>query len=199
MDAFTEMKEEILRLQREKAGQETPILIALDGRCASGKTTLAGALAADRGCLVFHMDDFFLRPEQRTEERLAAPGGNVDYERFRAEVLEPLLKGEDFSYRPFDCSTMQLGEKVKVILKGNRGEEPRPLTALVEGAYSCHPTLWDFYDYRAFCTVSKEEQERRIRRRNGDEGWGMFENKWIPLEERYFAAFSVEERCSRVL
>ncbi len=27
----------------------------------------------------------------------------------------------------------------------------------------------------------------------------MFENKWIPLEERYFAAFSVEERCSRVL
>ena len=33
------------------------------------------------------MDDFFLRPEQRRPERFAEPGGNVDRERFAAEVL----------------------------------------------------------------------------------------------------------------
>ena len=49
------------------------------------------------------MDDFFLRPEQRTAQRLAQSGGNVDWERFQAEVLIPLRQGISFSYRPYDC------------------------------------------------------------------------------------------------
>lgn len=45
-------------------------------------------------CTVFHIDDYFLRPEQRTETRLAQPGGNVDYERFAEEILNPLKSGK---------------------------------------------------------------------------------------------------------
>ena len=52
------------------------VLIAIDGSCTSGKTTLAAALQEKYLCGVFHMDDFFLRPEQRTDERFAEPGGN---------------------------------------------------------------------------------------------------------------------------
>ena len=62
-----------------------PLIVALDGRCASGKTTLAALLQQRTGCSVVHMDHFFLRPEQRTRERLEQPGGNVDYERFLAD------------------------------------------------------------------------------------------------------------------
>lgn len=69
------------------------LLVALEGGSASGKTTLAALLEAVYGCSVFHMDDFFLRPEQRTPERYAQPGGNVDRERFWQEVLEPLAPG----------------------------------------------------------------------------------------------------------
>ncbi len=43
--------------------------------------------------------------------------------------------------------------------------------------------------------MGPEEQERRIEARNGPEGAKAFRSKWIPLEERYFAAYSVEERC----
>ena len=64
-----------------------PFLIAIDGMCGSGKTTLANYLAKELNASLFHMDDFFLQPHQRTPERLADPGGNVDYERFKAEVL----------------------------------------------------------------------------------------------------------------
>ena len=64
-----------------------PLIVALDGRCASGKTTLAALLQQQTGCSVVHMDHFFLRPEQRTRERLEQPGGNVDYERFLACLL----------------------------------------------------------------------------------------------------------------
>lgn len=90
-------------------------LIAIDGRCAAGKTTLASLLQNEIGCTVFHMDDFFLRPEQRTPERLSTPGGNVDDERFLSEVLLPLKSGAEWiAFRAFDCSSMRLKPSVRV-------------------------------------------------------------------------------------
>ena len=52
-------------------------IIALDGRAASGKTTMARQLAELLDAEIIHMDDFFLPMELRTEQRLATPGGNV--------------------------------------------------------------------------------------------------------------------------
>lgn len=72
----------------------SPFLIAIDGRCAAGKTTFAEKLSSIMECSVIHMDHFFLRPEQRTKERLAQAGGNVDRERFMEEVLKPLKAGK---------------------------------------------------------------------------------------------------------
>ena len=97
--------------------QKNMVIVAIDGKCTSGKTTLAAQLAEVYDCNVFHMDDFFLRPEQRTPARFAEVGGNVDYERFREEVLLPLKSGKAFSYRPFDCSTFTLAAPVAVTPK----------------------------------------------------------------------------------
>ena len=101
----------------ELLAEKDMILVAIDGKCTSGKTTLASQLAEIYDCNVFHMDDFFLRPEQRTPERFAEVGGNVDYERFHEEVLLPLKSGKAFSYRPFDCSTFTLAAPVTVAPK----------------------------------------------------------------------------------
>ena len=60
-------------------------IFALDGMCASGKTSLSNALGFVFRAPVFHMDDFFLPAEKRTKERLSEVGGNVDRERFREE------------------------------------------------------------------------------------------------------------------
>lgn len=163
-----------------------PLLVAIDGRCASGKTTLAAQLQKTCGCGVVHMDDFFLRPEQRTQERLDTPGENVDHERFLSEVLLPLSRGKAVQYRPFDCSTQTLSESIQV--------EPSHLV-VVEGSYSCHPALWPYYDLRVFLTVSPEEQMRRIVAREGAEYAEVFRTKWIPLEERYFDAYPLADKC----
>ena len=74
----------------EQLQQKGRLIVAIDGRCGSGKSTLAARLERELRCSVFHMDDFFPRPEQRTAERLSQPGENVDHERFLAEVLLPL-------------------------------------------------------------------------------------------------------------
>ena len=147
-------------------------LIAVDGRCASGKTTLAAQMQEAWNCNVIHMDDFFLRPEQRTRERLQQPGGNVDWERFREEVLIPFRQGVSFSYRPYDCHMRDFREAVQII--------PDRLT-VVEGSYSCHPKLWDAYNLHIFLSISPDEQLRRIQARNGSDKMKDFQRKWIPL------------------
>lgn len=172
---------------REAEAQEKrPLLISIDGRCAAGKTTLAALLQEICGCPVIHMDHFFLRPEQRTESRLRQPGGNVDYERFLHEVLLPLKRDEPFSYRPYDCGRQELSEPIQI--------EPSQIN-LIEGSYCCHPALFEHYDVRVFLDVKETEQLKRIRNRNGEAGAKMFQSKWIPLEEQYFSACQVRERC----
>lgn len=167
---------------KEKSGR---VIVAIDGRCAAGKTTLAAALAQVLGCDVVPMDHFFLRPEQRTQERLASAGGNVDRERFLDEVILPLVRGDAVSYRRFDCKTISLGETVS--LSGSD-------VCIIEGSYSCHPELREFYDLRIFLTVSPEEQFRRITFRNRDAA-EIFRTRWIPLEEKYFSELDVAANC----
>lgn len=168
---------------KELLTEKSHLVIAIDGRCAAGKTTLAAHLQTMCACNVIHMDHFFLRPEQRTSERLQEAGGNVDYERFLEEVLLPLEEGETFSYCPYSCKTQSMADAIEI--KAN------PVT-IVEGSYSCHPVLSKHYDMRIFLDVDGAEQMRRIELRNGRENAVNFKEKWIPLEERYFVAYPIE-------
>ena len=199
-DAYRERENPAYRLILSRYGRMLPLLaaldlserqiIALDGRCASGKTTLAADLARITGAAVVHMDDFFLPPALRTPERLAQPGGNVHYERFIADVLPGLLGGQAFSYPVFDCSVMALNGARSV---------PAASLVIVEGAYSCHPALGEYMTLRAFSDVDPDTQRRRILARNGEAGLQNFVERWIPLEERYFEACRVRERAQVVL
>lgn len=180
-----ELNHRIDQLLREKE----QVIIAIDGSCTAGKTTLAAALAAEYDCNLFHMDDFFLRPQQRTPERFAEAGGNVDYERFREEVLEPLKTGAEFTYRTFDCSVMELAEPVEV--------KPQKLN-IVEGTYSQHPHFEDPYDLKIFLEVSEKIRTRRILERPAFLHQRFFQ-QWIPMEQQYFAAFRVAEKSDLVL
>ena len=169
--------------------QRNQVIVAIDGSCTSGKTTLAARLAEIYDCNVFHMDDFFLRPEQRTQERYAEVGGNVDYERFREEVLLPLKSGKPFSYRPFDCSTFTLSDPVTVT--------PRKLN-IIEGSYSHHPYFGDPYDLKILLTIPPELQQQRILQRPAFLHERFFE-EWIPMENRYFEKFRISDKCDVIL
>ncbi len=162
-------------------------VVAIDGRCASGKSTMARQLCAITGAGLVHMDDFFLPKELRTLGRLQEPGGNVHYERFLQEVLPQLGRGEAFSYRRFHCGRMELGESRLV---------PAGRIRVVEGAYSCHPLFGSYMDLRVFSDVSPKEQLARIARRDGGDALEAFRTRWIPMEERYFKAFGIRDRAS---
>lgn len=155
--------------------QKDWVIVAIDGKCTSGKSTLAAKLANIYDCNVFHMDDFFLRPEQRTPERFAEAGGNVDYERFHEEVLIPLKTRQPFSYRPYDCNSFTLANPISIT--------PKQLN-IVEGTYSQHPYFGEVYDLKIMLEIDEETQRQRILERPVSLHKQFFE-KWIPMENRY--------------
>ena len=181
MESVESMKSAIDRVERLLAEGRCAV-VAIDGPCASGKTVFAASLHERFGGNVLHMDDFFLRPEQRTPERFAEPGGNVDRERFEAEVLKPLAAGKAVRYRPWDCHTGDFAT--------SRSVEPAALT-VVEGSYSMHPALRGYYDLTMCLIVDPSERLRRLEARN-PRMLQRFIDEWIPLENRYFESTNTQ-------
>lgn len=171
---------------KELLEEKARVTVAIDGRCASGKTTLAREISRMLKAPVVHADHFFLRPKQRTPERLAEAGGNLDRERLLSEVLIPRVQGEAISYTRFDCSTQALVEKINI---------PKNPVLIVEGSYSMHPELSGFYDLKIFLTTKKSTQEERLLAREGAGKLVLFQERWIPLEEAYFEELRPSERC----
>ena len=76
-----------------------PLVLALDGRCGSGKTTLANGLSAQLpGCTLLHTDDFYLPPAQRCPDWAHTPCANMDLTRLRDEALRPAYAGQAVAY-----------------------------------------------------------------------------------------------------
>ena len=166
------------------------LLIAIDGRCGGGKSTLGSLIKEQFDCNIFHMDDFFLPFEMKTEERLKKAGENVHYERFEEEILKSLQNDKSVTYRKYLCNIGEFSQPIKV--------ESKNLT-IVEGSYSLHTKLRNYYDYKIFVTVDSKVQYERILKRNGKEKLQEFLNKWIPMEEQYFTELDIRNQCDLIL
>jgi len=167
------------------------IIVAIDGNSTAGKSSLAAYLKETFSCSAISMDHFFLRPEQRTPERLSEPGGNIDYDRFIDEVIKPLKSGDSFSYNPYDCKSDCLGDPICI-------DSDRLI--VIEGVYCMHPLFFsegkvsDTYDITVFLHVNEDEQKRRLLARNPFL-YERFINEWVPMENMYFDNFKIKEKC----
>lgn len=169
---------------------EIPVVLAIDGPCGGGKTSLAAGLTARyAGSAVIHTDDFFLRPFQRTQQRLSEPGGNMDRERLESEVLRKLPAGLPFMYSRYDCQADAL--------------TPAWLTPgrlnIVEGSYSLHPALRKYYAIKVFLDADRNTQLERLKARLGADRLPAFIDKWMPLEYAYFDEMHIRKHSDLLL
>ena len=159
-------------------------MLALDGRCGSGKTTLANTLVRQfPASITLHTDDFYLPPAQRIRGWEKTPCANMDLARLRDEALRPAYEGQAVQYRAYSCRE---GAYLPA-----RELAAQPLVIL-EGSYSHHPLLTGYETLRVFLTCAKEEQTRRLQAREG-ERYATFAARWVPLEEGYFAQYGIAE------
>ena len=173
----------------ELVRQGAPAVVAVDGRCGSGKTSLSALIQKLFPCNVIHMDDFYLPPKKRKANWQEIPGGNMDLARLQKQVLTPAAVGDPVYYRAFDCRSGHPGDAFFL--------PACPLT-VVEGSYSQHPQISSQYALRIFLTCSSEEQRRRLREREG-EHFASYESRWIPLEEQYFRLCTPQEKSDCVI
>ena len=164
------------------------VVICLDGGAGSGKSTLASDLEKKFDATIIHMDDYFLPPRLRTEERLNSVGGNVDYERIYNEVFVN-LKEDTININKFNCRELVLVPKeVKL---GN--------LIVVEGVYSMRYEFREYYDLSVFLSIDSQLQLKRISERNGEKMLTRFVDEWIPMENEYFLEFKVKESVDLVI
>ncbi|MGM9520857.1 MAG: uridine kinase [Oscillospiraceae bacterium] len=165
------------------------VTVAIDGMCASGKTTLARLLGEVYDANVFHADDYFLPPEKRTVERLSEPGGNMDRERLLMEAVMPISRGEECVTRRFDCSTFELLPPVR---------HPKKRLNIIEGSYCLHPELRSGYTLKVMLRTDYNTQLERLKRRDPDR-LGQFIERWIPLENSYFDNLKIAEAADIII
>jgi uridine kinase len=171
---------EIDRLLKEKQ----KVVIAIDGQSTSGKTTLAHELSKKYVAPIIHMDDYFLRKEQRTKSRLSEIGGNIDYERFEDEVIFH-LSDLDFDIKPYNCKTFSFEPKVHIHFDR---------LLIVEGAYALRKPWIAYYDLKIVLTIDERLQIKRIAHRSPSMV-ERFMHEWIPKENKYLLEHQVIEHA----
>lgn len=178
--------EELIRTDDDR------ILIAIDGKTGAGKTTISKFLHQKFGGNLFHMDDFYLQKHQRTPGRLHEVGGNVDYERFKEEVLTSLLAGETIHYRPFNYHTMDFDAKFA------RDIPPKRLN-IIEGTYCLNAYFGDPYDLKIFMDVDYKQQLENVIDREGTAELDDYIDKWIPKTDIYLERCHIREKCDIII
>lgn len=167
-----------------------PILIAIDGRCCSGKSTLANIVKEKYDCNIIKMDDFFLPKELRTQKRLAQTGGHIHFERLYENIILPILYNGKVKYCAYDCQKQTMLEEQHF---------ERKMLNIVEGVYASHPRMLEIYHARIFLTLDQSTQRSRLIKREREANIEVFESTWIPKEEQYFKVHHIKSKSDLII
>jgi uridine kinase len=140
-------------------------LVGVDGCGGAGKTTFAARLsAAAGGAPVVHTDDF-ASWEQPIEW----------WPRMLSEVIDPLLRGEPATFRPYDWVERAASASITV--------QPAPLV-VVEGVGATRRAWRDRLVARIWVEAPRGERLRRGLERDGAHMAGFWQ-WWMAAEDRY--------------
>jgi uridine kinase len=165
------------------------LVVAIDGRSGSGKSTVAQALARDIGAAIVPCDDFFaanvsnvewdaLTPEQRVAEA-------IDWRRLRREAIEPLRAGRPALWYAFDFQAGPRSDGTYPLQEAPTEVGPKPVV-LLDGAYSARPELADVLDVSVLVEAAPTTRRARLAAREAPDLLRRWHARWDAAEEHYF-------------
>ncbi len=154
--------------------------VGIDGKGASGKTTLAAAVAAALPqSVVVHVDDFARRSVETWER-----------DRFLLQVLEPLRAGRVARYERWDWDADA---------SAGWAEVPVGVPVVVEGVSSTDVRLGVPWDVTLWVEAPYELRLARALARDGEAMREHWVERWMPAEDAYEAAQHPQERVDAVV
>ena len=183
------------------------LVVAIDGRSGSGKTTVAEAVAQAIGAVIVPCDDFFAANvsdaewDRRTPEQRAADA--IDWRRLKREAIEPLRTGRPARWYAFDFLAGPRGDGSYPLRRAPTELVPKPVV-LLDGAYSARPELADVLDLRVLVEAAATTRDARLAAREAPEFLRQWHARWDLAEEYYFgrvrppSAFDVVLHTDRV-
>ena len=144
-----------------QAQQTGPLVVAIDGHGAAGKTTIAGEVGAALEALVVHTDDYFLEAQDGGDPRPMAR--YYAWEALREDALEPVIGW----------------------LRDNPENWSGAHVILLEGVSSAAPALADLVSRAVFVQTPEPLRLERLHGRITAEEW---DEEWLYAERLYFAS-----------
>ena len=157
-------------------------LIGVDGPSGSGKSTIGSSLAAALEAPVIEIDDF-------------VSWGDFAgwWPRFDAQVLVPLLSGQDARYQVRDWHDDEFGDA----LAGWKSVAQHPFVVL-EGVTCTRREISDRLAVRVWVEAPAEERLRRGIARDGESHRSLWE-RWMAEESAFFERDGARDRADFVV
>ena len=145
---------------RARPAAERPLVLAIDGRSSSGKTTLAVRIAEIMpATAVVHTDD------------IAWWHSRFGWADLAQHVLETVRSGASLSYRP--PAWIERGREGAILVP------PGIQLLLLEGVGASREELAHLLDARLWVQADRATIDRRNQDRGADEGWLQEELPWV--------------------
>ena len=179
----------LVEIERRTQHQQTPVLVAVDGGSGAGKSTLAAMLGREIDAVVVPLDDFFAAhiPDWEWDARSIAERARdvVDWQRLRANALEPLLAGQSARWHPFDFAAGLRPDGTYALSKQSV-ERPAAPVIILDGAYSASPEVADLIDLAVLVDVPVPERHKRLAEREDERFLQQWHAVWDDVEKYYF-------------
>lgn len=187
-----------------------PTRVAIDGRSAAGKTTLANELAEAvrerrRGVLRASIDHFHYpghkyRSQQEEWTAQSYYDDGFDYTSFTSFVLKPLGPGGNRSCRTALWDSFhdkEIPEQWHTVKDTD--------IAIIDGIFLLHPELINHWDYVIWLDIDNETMVNRAVQR--DVAWvgssqaveEKYRGFWVPMHKRYEQLTSAPSRAHAVI
>jgi uridine kinase len=179
-----------VEIERRAHNRRSPLLVALDGGSGAGKSTLAALLEQAIDAVTVPLDDFFAAhiPDWEWDARSIVERARdvFDWQRLRADALEPLLAGQRARWQPFDFNAGLRLDGTYALSEQFIERRTAPVI-LLDGAYASSPELADLIDLTVLLDVPVTERHRRIAGREAARFLQRWHEVWDEVEAYYFS------------
>ncbi|MBZ5640691.1 MAG: hypothetical protein LAO51_18285 [Acidobacteriia bacterium] len=179
----------VAEIRRRVRNGALPLVVAVDGRSGSGKSTVAELVAPRVRATIVPTDDFFAASipnfdwDVRTPAQRASAA--IDWRRLRTEAIEPLRAGQPAWWRAFDFGAGVRPDGSYAMQRDLTVRSPCPVVIL-DGAYSARPELADLIDFAVLIQAPAAVRHERLAARETPQFLELWHARWDEAEAYYF-------------